>query len=220
LDFYKKAAMKIPLNSYPGFALLFLLFSCNNGSSDSVKNAKEANTAKIDSQIAIRRPGSLLTALPQKADADFLVNAASEEMLTVQLGQVAQANSRNQQVKNFRAMMVRDHGESGEKLKKLAAVKNVALPGAIANDQQKEKEKLQEKKGNEFDIAYINRMVNEYKRDIRDFRKEIEYAVDTDIRAFVSSHLIMLHRHPDAAKQLQKAMKKIDDNTGMMPPVP
>src|SRR4051812_40927424 len=97
------------------------LFSCNN-SSDPVKDAKEENKEKIDS-LAVQQHIDSATAaiLPSKDDADFLVNAASGGMLEVQLGQLAQTNSQNQRIKDFGAMMMKDHGEGGVKLKALAA---------------------------------------------------------------------------------------------------
>src|ERR1041385_7677412 len=53
----------------------FLFFGCNGGTSDNVKNAKDSNATKIDSQTAVGRTTDSSAAL-LKSDADFLVDAA------------------------------------------------------------------------------------------------------------------------------------------------
>lgn len=200
--------MKSLIHFYYTPALIFLFFSCNNGPADPVKNAKKENREKIDSQITTQRRVDSVTVLPSKGDADFLVNAASGGMLEVQLGQLAQTNSLNQRVKNFGAMMIKDHGEAGEKLKALAASKNITLPDSISNHQQKEKERLQQKRGNAFDEAYINIMVDDHKKDIREFEKEATSGTNEDIKAFASNNLPLLHMHLDSAASIQKAVNK------------
>jgi putative membrane protein len=189
-----------------GLTLVFLFSGCNNGSSDSVKNAKDSNAAAIDSQRA--QESSSLQHAPglSGADADFLVNAASGSMMEVELGQLAQTNSRTQRVKAFGAMMVRDHGKGGGKLKALASARNVTLPDAVSNQQQKEIDDLKKKKGNEFDKAYIRLMVSDHKDDIREFEKQAGKGTDSLIRTFASSGLEMLRRHLDSANSLVGAI--------------
>ena len=137
-NYSKMIFMRYQVHFY--IALIILLTACNGGT-DSVKDAKEENKEKIDSQVSAQKQidSTAAAVLPTKEDADFLVNAASGGMLEVQLGELAQTNSRNQRVKNFGAMMVRDHKEGGEKLKTLAASKNITLPDSISNRQQKRK---------------------------------------------------------------------------------
>jgi len=213
--------MKNPINVCAGLAAILVFFSCNNGSTDSVKNAKESNAEKIDSQKTTELRSGDSTALPMaKADADFLVNAASGGMMEVRLGELAKENSRNQRVKNFGALMVRDHGEGGEKLKKLAATKNVTLPANISNDQQKEKDDLQKKTGDEFDRAYVNMMVDDHNKDIKDFEKAAKDATDPDVKTFAAHHLPMLYMHLDSAKNLQKLMKPKRTMPETVPPQP
>ena len=199
--------MKVPVNYLSGLAVCALLSGCNNGSPDSVKNAKEANTEKIDSQKVVQRSADS-TAAPSKADADFLVNAASGAMMEVELGQLAQINSQDRKVKAFGAKMVKDHGEGSETLKKLAASKNLTIPAEISNDQQKGKANLQKKKGSAFDKAYVSMMVDDHNKVIREFEKEAKNAMDKDIKTFAGDNLPMLYRHLDSAENLQKMITK------------
>jgi putative membrane protein len=206
------------MNAYRGLALLLLLFSCNNGSPDSVKNAKDSNAAKIDSQKTTERPTDSPAVVATKEDADFVVNAASGGMMEVQLGQIAQTNSTNQRVKAFGAMMVMDHSEGGVKLKDLASAKNITLPIVVSNRQQKVIEDLQKKKGGAFDRAYISSMVNDHKDDIKEFEKQAGKGTDAQIVAFANSNLEMLHRHLDSANSLRKQLG-ITDTKEILPPL-
>jgi len=185
---------------------LFLLWGCNNRSSDSEKKAKEANRAKIDSQMMGSPSAESLAVIPSKADADFLVEAASGGMTEVQLGQLAQTNSMNKQVKAFGALMIKDHGAGNEKLKALAASKNIILPDSVSNHQQKMKERLERKKGEAFDRAYISMMIDDHKRDIRAFKSAAKNAADVEIKAFALDNLPVLSAHLDSALNLQRKM--------------
>ncbi|MBN9384797.1 MAG: DUF4142 domain-containing protein [Chitinophagaceae bacterium] len=191
--------MKNLSNFYLCLILISLSYSCNNGSSDSVRNAKDSNAAKIDSQRTMERPS---TAALSKTDADFLVNAASGSMPEVELGQLAQTNSRNPRVKAFGAMMVRDHEQGEVKLKDVASSKNVTLPNAVSNHQQKEIENLKGKKGSDFDKGYMRLMVEDHRDDVKEFEKQAGKATDSLVRSFASSSLDMLRRHLDSANYL------------------
>ncbi|MET3876719.1 DUF4142 domain-containing protein [Chitinophaga sp. OAE865] len=182
------------------------LWSCNNRSADSEKKAKAANEEKIDSQIMSNRLADTAVAIPAKTDADFLVEAASGGMTEVQLGQLAQSNSVNREIKAFGEMMIRDHRKNRDKLKTLAQTKNIVLPDDISNHQQRIKERLEKRKGEEFDRAYISLMIDDHKKDIREFQKAAKNAADPEIRAFAMDQLPVLNSHLDSARNLQKKM--------------
>jgi len=200
--------MKSPTQFYYMSALVILLFGCNNGPSDPIKEAKKENTEKIDSQAKTQAPIDSLAALPSKSDANFLVNAASGGMLEVQLGQLAQKNSHNQRVKHFGAMMIKDHGEGGEKLMTLATSKDITLPDSISKQQQKEKKQLQQLKGSAFDEAYINMMVDDHRKDIQEFERQAATGTNEAIKAFARDNLRMLYIHLDSAVNIQKTIPK------------
>ena len=188
------------------FSLLFILLfiSCNNRS-DSEKRAKEENREKMDSQQSLNEGPSSPAVTLTKADADFLVEAASGGMLEVELGRMVENRSTSEQVKAFASMMVKEHSESGEKLKALALSRNITLPDAISSSQQKDKNKL-EKEKNDFDRAYINMMVDDHKKDIKEFEKIAKGDSDSEVKAFAAERLSMLYKHLDSAQNILKRM--------------
>ena len=195
--------------------LLGLLSACGGGGPDSVKNAKDSNAARIDSLQAMGRPSTIALSKP---DADFLVNAASGAMLEVDLGRLAETHAANPRVKDFGAMMVKDHSEGLEKIKHLATRKRVVLPDSVSRHQQKEINNLQKKKGAEFDKAYVQMMVNDHQSDINEFQKQASQGTDSLTRVFASSNLQVLRRHLDSANNLVTLLGLNRVNAEPMPP--
>jgi putative membrane protein len=186
-------------------ALVLGLFAgaCNNGSHDNVKLAEKENGKQTDSLENKQSVTDSSSAVPSKQDADFVVKAASGGMLEVQLGQLAQTNAASQAVKDFGAMMVRDHGKGGAELTALAATKQIIVPDSISNEQKKERNDLARKKGKEFDKAYVKLMIDDHKEDISEFDKAAKNANDPDIKSWAGKTLPMLQHHLDAVQQLK-----------------
>ena len=183
-------------------------FSCNNGSSDSTQAAKDSNAAKMDSAAA----DSTKTAIPStvsKADQNFAVGAADAGMTEIQAGQLAQQQGTAKDVKAYGAMMVKDHTEAADKLKAIAAQKNITLPASVSTDMQKNLDDLKAKSGKAFDKAYIDMMVSDHKKVISAFEDESKNGSDADIRAFADSTLHTLHHHLDEAEKCKKMESKM-----------
>jgi putative membrane protein len=91
---------------------------------------------------------------------------------------------------------------------KVQISKQITLPDSISNRQQKEKDKLKEKKGISFDEAYIGMMVDDHKQDIKEFEQEATNGTNEAIKAFARDNLRMLHIHLDSASNIQKIIPK------------
>lgn len=190
-------------------AALFVMAGCNNSNStDSVKEAKSENNAMIDSQNAPQAmPPAPMTDSLTKTDASFVVNAADAGMLEVELGKLTQTNAASQTVKDFGDMMVKDHTAVGDKLKRLAAAKNLAVPETLSDKSSDKKNKMQDKKGKDFDKAYAKAMVDGHKDVIKSFEDEAKDGTDPDIKAFASEQLPTLHHHLDEAQKMLDKVK-------------
>ncbi|HVW61448.1 MAG TPA: DUF4142 domain-containing protein [Puia sp.] len=200
-----------------GFCLL-LGTSCNNSNPDSVKEAQKANDSTVDTLAKKQSVTDSSATIPTKADADFMVKAASGGMLEVDLGKLAQTHASRQGVKDFGAMMVADHSKGGDALKSLAMSKRIVLPDSISNEQKRERDNLMKKHGTEFDRSYITLMVKDHKDDIDEFEKAAKNASDADIRSFAANTLGMLKMHLDSAQQLDKALPKRISGPKSAPP--
>ena len=88
-------------------------------------------------------------------DASFYKKAAEGGLAEVELGNLAQKKSADQSVKDFGAMMVKDHSAANDKLKALADSKSIKLPTKPSVGQMASKTKLEVLSGKTFDKSYI-----------------------------------------------------------------
>ena len=183
---------------------VFAFQACNDGSTDAVESANETNEVKQDS--AENRTGAS-NAPVSEADSKFAVEAASGGMMEVQLGELAQQKASSQRVKDFGAMMVRDHSKANDELKSLAGMKNLTLPPAPGEEHMNHIKNLTEKSGKEFDKDYMKMMVDDHQDDVDKFEKASNDANDADIKAFASKTLPVLRAHLDSAKAIRDALK-------------
>ena len=128
-------------------------------------------------------------------DAAFYKKAAEGGMAEVELGKLAQDKSPTASVKEFGAMMVKDHSAANDKLKAVAAGKNVELPSSPSVGQMATKTKLEVLSGATFDKSYIKGMVQDHEEDIKEFQTEAASGQDPDAKAFAAATLPTLKKH-------------------------
>ena len=188
--------------------LAFACFSCNNSSSsDSAQAAKDSNATKMDSTAADSTGKAAIPSTVSTADQNFAVNTAIAGMTEIQAGQLAEQKGMAQDVKDYGALMVKDHTAAADKLKAIAAQKNITLPSTLSPDAQKNIDGLQNESGKKFDKDYLAMMVSDHKKVISAFEDESKNGSDADIRAFADSTLHTLHQHLDKAEKCEKMMK-------------
>jgi len=191
-------------------AASFFIMSCGGGGPDATKEARDSNAMKMDSTGKDTSGANKTSSIPasvSKDDATFVVNTANANMTEIQLGQLAQQKGTMKDVKDYGAMMEKDHTAAGEKLKAIATQKNITLPATISNDMQKNVDDLQKKTGKDFDKAYISMMVDDHKKVISQFEDESKKGSDADIRAFADSTLHTLRHHLQEAEKCKKMEK-------------
>ena len=190
-------------------ALPFAIIACNNESKDSVEKADSTNEVKADtmnnlSDTTNTNKGGTMAV--DQSTADFMVKVADVGMTEVKLEQMAQDKGTNQRVKNFGSMMVKDHSQAGDELKRLARNKNVTLPATPGDDHQKKIDGLDKKTGKDFDKAYMSAMVGGHQSAVNDFEKNTDNK-DPDVKAWVDKTLPTLKMHLDSAKAIKKAIQ-------------
>jgi putative membrane protein len=128
-------------------------------------------------------------------DASFYKKAAEGGMAEVELGKLAQDKSPTASVKEFGAMMVTDHSAANDKLKAIAAKKNIKLPTSPSVGQMATKTKLEVLSGDSFDKSYIKGMVEDHQEDIKEFQTEAISGHDADAKAYAAATLPTLKAH-------------------------
>ena len=179
-------------------ALLLLVFiitlpSCNNTNHEDTKEvAEERNGEKFDKA--------------KENDAEFLVSAAEINFEEIQLGQLAQSNSTNAEVKNLGEMMEAAHTKALNDLKVLAINKQITIPTSLTDKGQEAYNKLMNKQGNDFDKKYCDMMISGHKDAISKFEKASTDANDLDIRNWATSMLPELRTHLEHSITCQRQL--------------
>jgi putative membrane protein len=153
--------------------------------------------------ITLLSGATLVNADPSAQDKQFIAAAGSGGMLEVRLGEYASNNAASDAIKKFGEHMVGDHTKLNDQLKTLATQQPIEIPRALNSDDQKVLDRLEKVQGTEFDKAYVTQMVEDHKKDIAAFQKEIDQGSDPSVKAFAEKALPTLQHHLKMAEELQ-----------------
>ncbi|HTV77819.1 MAG TPA: DUF4142 domain-containing protein [Steroidobacteraceae bacterium] len=137
-------------------------------------------------------------------DKSFYKDAAEAGMAEVNDGMLASDKATDPKLKEFAAMMIKDHGEANEKLSQLAGTKDIKLPKSASVKQMAEHEKLKLESGETFDKAYIKDQLSDHRSTLRLLHKEINTGKDPDAQAFAKEILPTIQKHMRAIDKIAK----------------
>ncbi len=173
---------------------LFTIASCGDTNNDSKEMAKDANEEKFDDTNI-------------EGDTEWAVGAADAGLMEVEASKLALQKGSSAEVKQFAQMMIDDHSKANEELKSAAAAKNITLPTTLSADKQDKINKLNEKSGRDFDVAYMDQMVDDHKKVIDHFKDEANNGKDADLKAWAAGKIPTLEHHLEMAENGKKAVK-------------
>jgi putative membrane protein len=136
------------------------------------------------------------------SDEEFLKEAASDGMLEVKLGQLADAKAANAEVRKFGRRMVTDHTKANQDLMTVAKKIGVAIPKEMNARHQALVQKLQDLKGADFDRAYMGEMVKDHQHAVKVFTEQAKAAQNEEVRAFAGRTLPHLQEHLQMAREV------------------
>lgn len=137
-------------------------------------------------------------------DASALKQLVQANLTEVAAGKMAQEKAQSPDVKSFGQKMVTDHGRMAEELKSLAKKKGVAAP-QDANLKDMAQMKLMERKsGAEFDRDFMEHMVKDHEKDIKDAESIAGKAKDAEFKAAVQKAIPVMKQHLELAQRLSK----------------
>lgn len=184
---------------------LAMMQACSDSStSDSVSVADSTNDERDTTSIMAKEDSTSGMGINDNV-ADFAVKAANGGMMEVQLGEYASKNATDKSVKDFGAMMAKDHLKANDELKGLATSKNIALPATVGQDMTDMMNDLMKKTGKDFDKDYMNSMVKDHKDDIDMFQKAADDSKDSEVKAFAAKTLPILKKHLSDAEAIVKS---------------
>jgi putative membrane protein len=138
-------------------------------------------------------------------DSSFYKHAAEAGLAEVSDATLATQSATDPKLKDFAAMMVKDHSAANDKLSALAGTKNISLPTSASVSQMATHAKLKLESGDTFDKAYIKDQISAHRATLRLLRKEIAMGQDPDAQAFAKSVLSTVQGHLKAINAIAAA---------------
>jgi putative membrane protein len=138
-------------------------------------------------------------------DKSFYKSLAEGGLAEVSDGTLASEKATDPKLKDFGAMMVKDHSAANDKLAALAATKSLSLPTSASVTQMAEHEKLKVLSGDTFDKSYIKGQISAHRSTVKLLRKEITDGQDADAQSFAKTVLPTVQSHLKAIDALAGA---------------
>jgi putative membrane protein len=144
-------------------------------------------------------------AAADKGSQKFIKNAIQGSLAEIDLGNLAQQKGKSDAVKQYGAMLVRDHGAANDRAKQVASQLGVEPPTGSGVRAKATYLKLKMLSGDTFDRSFVRSMANDHQADIKEFQKEA--AKNDAAGAFAKDTLPTLQHH------LQEARSMMGDTT-------
>lgn len=107
-----------------------------------------------------------------KASQKFIKAAIEGDIAEIDVGKLAQEKGQSEAVKQYGAMLVKDHGAHKAKAEEVASQLGVTPPTGSSFGEKATYAKLKLLQGDSFDRSFAKSMVKDHQDDIKEFQKE------------------------------------------------
>ena len=135
--------------------------------------------------------------------AQFLRDAIHGNYSEVTLGRVIQNRSSNPQVRNFGAMLVRDHSHGLTQAQAIAARLRLRIPTTLTPEARRELVVLRHLNGRAFDREVRRYMVDDHQKDIAEFRAQARSG-DRATSGYAAATIPVMQRHLATARSIRR----------------
>ncbi len=152
--------------------------------------------------------GLVSAASLDRADADFLAQAARADRAEIEGCQLALKQSHHAEVRTLAQQILTEHQQTAQELAALAASKGVKLPEKSTLIQATKLKALSLAQ-HEFDVKFVKSIgVDAYAEEERLYFKASTEAGDAEVRAFAARTLPIVEKRLDAAQKLLLVLDK------------
>lgn len=189
------------------------LLSCQN---HDTNKARKPATSSVDSlSDTARQTRDYTTDIPLTSDVrSFIIPAAIGGMMEVEAANFVLQKSGNKSVKEFAALMLKDHTKANHDLEGVAKKKGIALPGMLPDEQMKDMTKMKELSGRSLDVYYITMMIHDHASTEAMFKQASIRFDDADLKSFLKNTLPVIQGHHKMADKLGKDLNITNANNG------
>jgi putative membrane protein len=158
--------------------------------------ALAAGTAVAQTNSSTNPPAKTADKVSQK----FIKAAIEGDIAEIDVGKLAQEKGQSEAVKNYGAMLVKDHGAHKAKAEEVASQLGVTPPTGSSFGEKATYAKLKLLSGGTFDRSFAKSMVKDHRDDIKDYRKEA--SKNDPAGQLAKETLPTLEKHLQAAQRL------------------
>lgn len=133
--------------------------------------------------------------------SDFIRESIEGNLFEMKLGELAKSKGASEGVRNFGAMLAKDHGTASVKSIAAAKVLGVTPPMEPSDTQRGLLEAMGRLEGDKFDEQFIKSMVDDHLRDVARYDTQAKYGDDAAAK-YAAAVLPSLREHLKAAQGL------------------
>lgn len=192
--------------------LLIGMQACSNGD----RNGRdEAATGKVDSLSDTTQRAKAITAdVDVNGDGKmFVLNASTAELLEIEAANLAMNKSKDKQVKDFAARILKDHKLANEELNRIANAKGIQLAQAVSGKAEGDLKVLNTLANREFDLQYIRMMIDQQQKTMQLFTDGSGLA-DPELKAYSVKIRPLIEAHYKKALEIGKHLNISNANNG------
>jgi len=142
----------------------------------------------------------------ESTDEQFARDAAQGGLAEVTLGELAEGQGSNAEVKAFAQRMIVQHSRANDELKRAAAKAGISLPNELSAKDRSTHDRLSKLSPTEFDREYAKAMVEDHQKDLAAFQREASSGKNDVLKVFAMDSLPMLKEHLNQAREIVKAV--------------
>jgi putative membrane protein len=136
----------------------------------------------------------------------FLQKAAEGQQAEIVLGRLASERAGDEQVKQFGSQMMQDHRKASAEIQQLASKEGVVLPTDLTEKHKEKQEEFSRLSGREFDRAYIQYMLHDHRKDVKEFERHVKAIIDPQVQQWAEGALPLLKQHLRQAQQIASSI--------------
>jgi putative membrane protein len=151
-------------------------------------------------------------------DKRFLQQASEVSLFTQQFGQLAEKQSKNEEVKQLAQKIVHDYAQTSQKLDTLAQSLGVSIEPKLGDHAARALDKIATLSGKEFDRAALGEMIKDQQSGVRLLEDESKGGKNPDLQQFAASVLPDLQDDVFQTMLLVSEFKQVARNTAFRQP--
>lgn len=159
---------------------------------------------KAESETPTSTP--VVAQAPAVSDADFVAAVANADHYEIQLSQLAADRAARADVKEYAAMLVRDHSATSDQVAQIATALSLTPPTPVLSAAHSDRiNNLRSSSGAAFDDAFLDTQVEVHENAVQLFERYLTSAPQGQLRTFAETTLPKLREHLQRGQSLENA---------------